>query len=136
MQGTLQKRPQGSHVGTKRPQLLGKAELLPAEMGLLGNHLRYQGPGVISNLCLCRVAKSILPQTATAPLCWLWLWSGITYSVTTTSGPSLGLGLKSSLSLKLWVGIWAHVRASGLRVHSCTCKCVDCPAWASVCTVF
>lgn len=39
MQGTLQKCPQGGQVGTKRLQLLGKAELLLAETRSLGDHL-------------------------------------------------------------------------------------------------
>lgn len=43
--------------GDRGPRLLGKAELLPAETGLLGDHVRYQGLHVISNLCLCKAGQ-------------------------------------------------------------------------------
>lgn len=57
----------GRSGGDHGPRLLGKAELLPEETGLLGDHLRYQGLHVISNLCLCKAGQGHPSPDSTSP---------------------------------------------------------------------
>lgn len=127
MQGTLQKRPQGDQVGTKRLWLLGKAELLPAEIGSLGDHLP------VTRACASSVTP-VSPQSwqehpspgsnspaacPTPDTLWRCAWDQPLChhkTLVLTWGPRL----QGSLSLKFWANI-------------CVTRCVPGSVWVTVC---